>query len=328
MVFADALTKAGRLVEMQRMFATRPNRGFRTAEIAERLGIAPRTVRKFITEMSASGRLPVILEKKKWYLTPEARIEIPPVRFALEEAAAIYLAARLLCRHVDEPTTAVRSSVAKLASVVPSDLGGVMKQLSTRFKGKTGEQFVEIFRVIAYGWALRREVDLLYRALNWPEPRRCRLRPYLLEPSVRGFSLYVLGHAEPPGQLRVFKLERMIEATLTNETFKPVNTEELLERVDKSWVVWMTDQESVPVRLHFAPVVARQVCEARWHASQAIEERPDGSVEMRLAVASTIELVPWILGWGEACEVLEPADLRRQVAAEHAAAAKRYEKKA
>ena len=65
MVFADALTKAGRLVEMQRMFATRPNRGFRTAKIAERLGIAPRTVRKYITEMSASGRLPVILEKKK-----------------------------------------------------------------------------------------------------------------------------------------------------------------------------------------------------------------------------------------------------------------------
>ncbi len=27
MVFADALTKAGRLVELQRMFATRPNRG-------------------------------------------------------------------------------------------------------------------------------------------------------------------------------------------------------------------------------------------------------------------------------------------------------------
>jgi DNA-binding NarL/FixJ family response regulator len=48
-VFADTLTKAGRLVQMQRMFATRPNRGFRTAEIAERLGIAPRTVRKYIT---------------------------------------------------------------------------------------------------------------------------------------------------------------------------------------------------------------------------------------------------------------------------------------
>jgi predicted DNA-binding transcriptional regulator YafY len=141
---------------------------------------------------------------------------------------------------------------------------------------------------------------------------------------VRGFSLYVLGHAEPPGQLRVFKLERMIEATLTSETFKPINTEELLERVDKSWVVWMTDKAAVPVRLHFAPSVARAVCEARWHASQTLEELRDGSVEMRLAVASTVELVPWILGWGKSCEVLEPEELRRQVAAEHAAAAKRY----
>ena len=45
MAFAHALTKTARLVEIQRMFATRPNRGLRTAEIAERLGIAPRTVR-------------------------------------------------------------------------------------------------------------------------------------------------------------------------------------------------------------------------------------------------------------------------------------------
>ena len=65
MVFAETVTKAGWLTGMQRMFATRPNRGFRTAEIAERLGIAPRTVRKYITEMSASGRLPVILDERE-----------------------------------------------------------------------------------------------------------------------------------------------------------------------------------------------------------------------------------------------------------------------
>jgi predicted DNA-binding transcriptional regulator YafY len=45
---------------------------------------------------------------------------------------------------------------------------------------------------------------------------------------------------------------------------------------------------------------------------------------MRLVVASTVELVPWILGWGAACEVVEPLPLRERVAKEHAAAAKVY----
>jgi len=45
MVFADSLTKAGRLVELQVLFARSPNRAWRTAELAARLGIAERTVR-------------------------------------------------------------------------------------------------------------------------------------------------------------------------------------------------------------------------------------------------------------------------------------------
>jgi CRISPR-associated endonuclease/helicase Cas3 len=171
-------------------------------------------------------------------------------------------------------------------------------------------------------------VEIEYHAAGRAVAAPYRLAPYLLEPATRDPSVYAIGLAEPPGTVRVFKLERVRRATLTGDTFEPPAVDDLLARLDQAWEVWLSDDDGTAVRLRFRPGVARQVCEARWHASQAIEERPDGSVEMRLAVASTIELVPWILGWGEACEVLEPVDLRRQVAAEHAAAARRYEKRA
>ena len=86
------------------VFATRQYRAHSTRELAGRLGIAVRTVRNYLTELSASGRMPIIQEKKRWCLAPDAKIETPPVRFMLEEAAAVYLAARLLSRHSDEPT--------------------------------------------------------------------------------------------------------------------------------------------------------------------------------------------------------------------------------
>jgi len=70
MVFADSLTKAGRLMELQMIFATRPYRAHSTRELAGRLGIAVRTVRNYLTELSVSGRLPIIQEKKRWRLAP------------------------------------------------------------------------------------------------------------------------------------------------------------------------------------------------------------------------------------------------------------------
>jgi hypothetical protein len=36
---------------------------------------------------------------------------------------------------------------------------------------------------------------------------------------------------------------------------------------------------------------------------------------MSVTVTGTIEITPWILGWGEAVEVLAPAQLRHKIAA-------------
>ena len=66
MVFSDALTKAGRLVELQLLFWRNAGRVLTTSRIAERLGVAPRTVRKYLIEMSGSGRLPICRDGRGW----------------------------------------------------------------------------------------------------------------------------------------------------------------------------------------------------------------------------------------------------------------------
>ena len=105
MVFADAMTKAGRLVELQCLFARSPHRRWTTRELAAKLGIAQRTVRVYLVELSASGRLPVFADKRGWRLVEGARLQLGPVSFQLEEAAAVYLAARL-----DRKSTRLNSS--------------------------------------------------------------------------------------------------------------------------------------------------------------------------------------------------------------------------
>jgi proteasome accessory factor B len=72
-------------------------------------------------------------------------------------------------------------------------------------------------------------------------------------------------------------------------------------------------------------VVAARVREATWHPSQRVEEAADGSLLWRARVSGTIEIRLWILSWGDDVEVVEPADLRADVAATHRRALARYE---
>jgi predicted DNA-binding transcriptional regulator YafY len=324
MVFSDAMTKATRLIELQCLFARSPHRAWTTRELAARLGIAERTVRAHLSDLSATGRLPVVADRRGWRLVDGARIQLGPVRFQLEEAAAVYLAARLLLRHCDEPNPAVREAVRRLAVVVPEDLGRFMDSLVERTETGADHPFAEVFRTMAYGWATRRWLEVEYQSVSRSAATRYRFAPYLLEPASREPSVYAIGFAEPPGAVRVFKLERVREAVLTEAVFEPPSHDDLLARLDQAWEVWLSDDAAVEVRLRFTAAAARQVCEARWHPSQRTEKTADGGVELRLVVSSTVELLPWVLGWGPACEVLEPASLREQVAREHAAAAARY----
>ncbi len=64
------------------------------------------------------------------------------------------------------------------------------------------------------------------------------------------------------------------------------------------------------------PFQRPEVRERLWHPSQTLEDHPDGSLTLTLRVADTIEVKRWILGWGAGAEALEPARLRREVAAE------------
>jgi len=323
-VLSDSLTKAGRLVELQLAFWKNPRRALTTAELARRVGVAPRTMRKYLTELSCSGRLPITREGRGWRLAEHATLEIAPVRFLLEEAVAVYLAARLLVQHADEPNPAVAGAIAKLAVEVPKEMREPLDLLAHRVRSSGREAFATVFRTLAYGWALRQVVRVRYSPRSRPAPYECDLSTYLLEPAAIGSALYAVGHADPPGALRVLKAERIVDATLTDRIFEAPAPDDLLARLDTAWGVWISDGEPAEVELRFDAEVAARVRETRWHPTQSLSPLPGGGLSMTLTVSSTTEIIPWILGWGPLCEVIRPDDLRARVAAELARASERY----
>jgi predicted DNA-binding transcriptional regulator YafY len=70
--------------------------------------------------------------------------------------------------------------------------------------------------------------------------------------------------------------------------------------------------------------VASRVAETTWHPTQALTKNADGSLTWRARVSGTLEIRPWILGWGADVEVLAPQALRGEVAEVVRKAAARY----
>lgn len=317
MVFSDGLSKANRLVELVYLFHRHPGQPLTSTVIARHLGIAARTVRTYMVDLSLSGRLPVVRQGRGWRLADGARIQVPPVRFQLEEAAALFLAARLLLAEADEPNRAVSGALARLAAVMPEEVRAAFSTVAERASGGGGAM-ADTFRTFAYAWALRRTVDVEYAARTRAGAvTRQTFDTYLLETVPASRAVYAIGRATPPGELRVLKLERVRAVHLTADTFAPPDLAPILDRLSTAWGIWLGGDAPVDVTLRFAAQIAPRVRETRWHPSQRLSPNPDGTLDLHLTVASTVELLPWILGWGRHCRVLGPAALAAEVAEEH-----------
>ncbi|MFZ0591549.1 MAG: WYL domain-containing protein, partial [Bryobacteraceae bacterium] len=50
-----------------------------------------------------------------------------------------------------------------------------------------------------------------------------------------------------------------------------------------------------------------------WHPSQKLTELPDGGVQLAFRAGGPFEIRRWILGWGDAVEVVSPDELRKEI---------------
>jgi len=79
------------------------------------------------------------------------------------------------------------------------------------------------------------------------------------------------------------------------------------------------------VRIRFASEVAGYISEKIWHRTQKIKPQKDGSLIFEATVAGTDEIKFWLMTWGSKAEVLAPAALRDEIAAEAKAMLQNYQ---
>lgn len=94
--------KAQRLNFIYNLLMSNP-RGLTTQELARQCGVTQRTIQRDLMDLQDEPlRMPLVEDNHRWKVLPHSRYILPPVRFELTEAAALFLAARLLSRYASD----------------------------------------------------------------------------------------------------------------------------------------------------------------------------------------------------------------------------------
>ena len=298
--------------------------GVAVSEIAQLTGMTTRTVYRDINALDEELGVPVFQAGRGRYGI-DKKFFLPPLRLSVPEAIVLFLAARLIARWSDQYDATVVSAFTKLADLLPQPIAQHVAATMRVVGGHDpNEPFSRSFSAVARGWAEGRVVGITYDPGSGDE-KRTRVRPYFLEPDAALRSVYLIGFDEPADAMRTYKVERIRSATLTTDRYEIPDGFDPDAWLANSWGIWSSDSTpTARVRLRFDASVAHRVREAVWHRSQTLTELPGGGVELEVVVAGTVEIRPWILSWGEAVEVIGPAELRDAVAAAVRAASARY----
>jgi predicted DNA-binding transcriptional regulator YafY len=203
------------------------------------------------------------------------------------------------------------SAAAKLKAMqsAPSEiphLDGVLATSRAAVKQQANEQIaLNLVRAIL----LKRRCQVRYRSPQNNAEKGYEYDPYRLR-SVAG-GLYCVGGIPGNHGLITLAAERILSLEITDTVFDAGDGFDLDRLEREAFGVVFEDAMTVIVRVRADQ--AAYVSEREWHSSQQIQKLPDGGVQLTFRAGGSFEIERWILGWGDAMEVIAPESLRESV---------------
>src|SRR5438132_8150330 len=293
-------------------------------ELARRLGVAPRTVRRYVSTLREIG-IPVDAEAGRhggYRLRPGYKL--PPLMLTDDEALAVVLgllAGRRL--GLVAATAAVEGALAKLDRVLPDALRdrirGTQEAVGLGLTQRSGTELrFDAGVLLALGAAAhdRRRVRISYQARNGQTTERT-VDPYGVV-FVSG-RWYLSGWDHLRREARTFRLDRVRATSVAETTFERPDGVDPLTHVQQSIA-------AAPWPWSVEALLSLSMADAQDRVSPTVgtlEQRPDG-VLLRLGADGLDWAARYLVGLGCRFTVVTPPELRdtlRGLAAEVAAAA-------
>ncbi len=279
-------------------------------EIAERLEVSPRTVRRYILGLQEMG-IPVEAERGRaggYRMRPG--FKLPPLMFTNEEALALVLGLLAVERlGLIGPAVAVQGALAKLDRVLPETLrdrlGAAQETLDLGLvHGPQESGHADGETVLALSTAARDTVRLRirYRSAQGEETERL-VDPYGV--AFHGGHWYVSARDHLRDDLRTFRLDRLLSIEPTRETFARPEGFDLHDHIHRSIA-----SIPYPVRAEVRLEASMEDARRRVSPSAGTLEPLEGAVLLRIGSDDLEWIVRYLVGLGINFTVLSPPELR------------------
>lgn len=295
----------------------------RAEDLAAIYETSVRTIYRDIQALSESG-VPVVGAPGVGYSLVDGYF-LPPVNFTEEEAVAMLIGADFIEQKFDAAYGAkAKSAQNKIEAILPQRVREDVARIRSTMK-----------LIAANGWDTPNEeatfLETLRRALLERRKVRFHYQKKMQEAdgnrrSIRAVAPYglvlvqgswaLVAHCDLRNEIRHFRLSRMQELTLLEESFT-LPEDFHLQRYRPP------DNRNTHVRILAAASIRDKIEESKNYYLEEVEERPEGLL-IHFRVHHPDELLSWVLGWGADVTVLEPDSLRIRVREEIHKMLKRY----
>jgi predicted DNA-binding transcriptional regulator YafY len=303
-------TVATRLITLILTLQRQP--GQKAADLAEKLGVSTRTVHRYFEALDEMG-IPIYAERGPYGGFSLARgYKLPPLIFTPEEAVAVALGTNLAGQMwgtlYREPA---QGALAKLENLLPDEQRREIAW-AQRALIAIGMNRADIETLAPSLEKLRRavrknlRVGMTYHSGNSPRGETRELDPYALVH--RNDWWYVVGYCRLRLAPRTFRVDRIAELTLTDQTFTVPADFDIRAYLEQDWL----EAQPLKVQMRFAPAFAHLAQYGRGYW-ETVEEQPDGSVTVTFSASDVYSAASNALFYGPAVTVLAPPEARQMV---------------
>lgn len=302
------MSKSSRLQRLEELLLS-STKGHTLSELSRVLSVHRTTVWRDLNELSL--RAPVQHIGRRYLID---RMEyLSNVRLDSAESLMLYLGLRRVLRSPAHCPPLLLLALEKLSLGLRDQSGEKLASLIEKIRVRRDPDQERIWETLVRAWLEKITVRIQYQQFEQSVVEQVEVQPYIFEPAMLGEGIYLLGRCAQNDQIRTFSVERILHAVLTTERFEKPDDAFVDSILQTVWSAWSGESQT-KVRLRFHdPMVIRRVRRTIWIPGQEIKELPDGEIEWTASVSDVFELVPWIRGWGPACEVIAPEELEERV---------------
>ncbi len=285
----------------------------RAEDLAAHFEVSVRTIYRDISALAESG-VPLAGEPGVGYSLLKG-YHLPPVMLTAEEAGALFVGAEMARQFTDRSLHApLNAALLKLRAILPRERQDYIDQVSgktvvvgrTSRPADTRDGDREWLLPLQEATVKRRVVRLRYRGRSQEFESEREVEP--LGVVFYGELWYLVAWCRLRGDMRHFRLDRMLRVELAHETFEPRPEFSLARHLHDV----ANQDQMLPVRIWFADAALERA--RRESYVGLIEERTvQGGAVVGMATYSLRWLASWLLSFGADAEALEPEALRLHV---------------